>query len=544
MAAPMTAILSLLFLASAQASTFLGAHPQVEMQSMSVKEVEELLLADLSHKSDARLGNLISELRGLFTAMPKNTQGKLDPTVVRYALHRYFARKHGWHLRGLEPAGGSWNSTSSSTIMKDRAPSYIQSILEQRLSGQGLGLEELAVFALTLSDLIRNDAVSDLEDLYTGLRLSPSASLSIASMDLLFKTYFMTYIRGVHPRGMNPDDFKKMEEDLVEDCITWFEAKAWVLDLRPTLDYVHRARRNPFVSQGDFHRVAEVVQEVGHRFGAFQNLECQSLKHRLVDMEHRGSGRVLLSKFYSGIEDRDWPFIESTEYLRNLGALDDTDPSRPAVIIPNFLSSPSNCVAPSSFYSVCCMDECEGLLAHVEQQIAEPSAAAPRLAEVISSLESDTVEAPRNLSSVQRARLDEIAAMHGGRIPLHGRLFAQWMHHAYPRECRFPHVAGTTQPLNQQDFQKKYGLDHEASDEEISLHLNGTSTSMETLTLPWMDFEELIAAHSETPEAGLVSSSCTRVVLVAAAVLSAAFPMVAASRQSGPGWHKQEKYLV
>merc|ERR1719323_189891 len=356
--------------------------------------------------------------------------------------------------------------------------------------------------------------------------------------------YLMTYIKGKSPHGINPAEFLKMEETLVEDCITWFEAKAWAQDLLPTVDFLQRDRRNPFVKEDNFKRVAEVVPEVGHRFGAFQNLECQSLKEKLVEMEHGGSGRVLLSKFYSGIDDKDWPFIESSEYLRNLGALDDTDPSRPAVIIPNFLSSPSNCVAPSSFYSVCCMDECEGLLAHVEHAVAEPLATAQRLAEVISRLESDTVEAPRNLSTVQLTRLDEIAAFHGGRIPLHGRLFAQWMHHAYPRECRFPHVAGSTSPMNQQEFQKRFGIDHEASDEEINLHVNGTSASMEALTLPWTNLEELVAAHSDSSDHGQSSSSRTHVLLLMAAVLSAALPMVASLRQSGPAWHKQDRYLV
>jgi len=268
-----------------------------------------------------------------------------------------------------------------------------------------------------------------------------------------------------------------------------------------------------------------------------------------VDMEHDGSGRVTLKKFYSGMEDRDWPFIESAEYLSNLGSLDETDPKRPSVIIPNFLSSPSNCVAPSSFYSVCCIDECEGLFAHVELLIGAPSATASRLAEVISGLESDTVEAPRNLSSVQLARLDEIATLHGGRVPLHGRLFAQWMHHAYPRECRFPHVAGTTNPLNQHDFTKQFGIDAQASDEEIYLHTNTTLTPMEakTLMLPWTTSEELIAPHKDwhgVPEVEPNASSSIRVLVLLAAIASVAFPMVRASKKLSPAGDKQERYLV
>merc|ERR1719367_610359 len=139
-----------------------------------------MLLAELSQKSDGRLGDVVSELRALYVAMPKNVEGKLEPSVVRYALHRYFARKHGWHLRGLEPAGGAWNSTSPSTIMKDRVPSYIQGMLEQRLNGQGLGLEGLAVFALTLSDLIRKEALSNLEDVQATLWDTDSAKLPIS----------------------------------------------------------------------------------------------------------------------------------------------------------------------------------------------------------------------------------------------------------------------------------------------------------------------------------------------------------------------------
>merc|ERR1719157_39189 len=49
-------------------------------------------------------------------------------------------------------------------------------------------------------------------------------------------------------------------------------------------------------------------------------------------------------------------------------------------------------------------------------------------------------------------RLDEIATHHGGLVPLHGRLFAQWLHHAYPRECPYPHLSGTTRPQTTSDY--------------------------------------------------------------------------------------------
>merc|ERR550525_922627 len=106
----------------------------------------------------------------------------------------------------------------------------------------------------------------------------------------------------------------------------------------------------------------------------------------------------------------------------------------------------------SSYFSVCCPDECESVLRHIEAAVAEPSAAPERLADIVSSTPSDTQEAPRNLSATLVARLDEIADRHQGRVPLHGRLFKQWLHHAYPRECPYPHVSGTVKAVTQDEW--------------------------------------------------------------------------------------------
>ena len=37
-----------------------------------------------------------------------------------------------------------------------------------------------------------------------------------------------------------------------------------------------------------------------------------------------------------------------------------------------------------------------------------------------------------------RSQLSRMASTHGGKVPLHGRFFAQWLHYAFPRECTFP----------------------------------------------------------------------------------------------------------
>merc|ERR1719510_1026378 len=47
---------------------------------------------------------------------------------------------------------------------------------------------------------------------------------------------------------------------------------------------------------------------------------------------------------------------------------------------------------------------------------------------------------PRPLSASLVAKLSGVAAHSGGTVPLHGRLFAQWLHFAFPHECPYPHV--------------------------------------------------------------------------------------------------------
>jgi hypothetical protein len=121
------------------------------------------------------------------------------------------------------------------------------------------------------------------------------------------------------------------------------------------------------------------------------------------------------------------------------------------VIITNYIASPSNCVASSSFFSVCCVDECEGLFQQLERNIAAPDALPTRILSEVSSLASHTMPKNRELSPWLKERLNDIANHHGGRVPLHGRLFTQWMHFAYPRECSYPHVSGVMEGQRPED---------------------------------------------------------------------------------------------
>jgi len=529
-----------LALPGAAAEEFLKAQPVVT-RLMSQLDVEQALLAELLGEGAALL-EAEQELRPMFAALPKNVHGNLEPATVRYALHRYFVQKHGWSIQGVDSDGDSWNTTSSpAPIMKERAPAFILNLFDQRLNGRGFVLRELAAFAATLSDLIRAEAIGKLELVYQSLGFPMYGTLNEEQNAFTMKAYLIIHLLadGLIPNGAK--QFDLLEKQLIQLYLDYPDTLMWFKDLEQTHEFRTQYARNPFVKQeASFEKTTVLLQDFMHEFGPYQNQECHKLKGLLVDMEQAGSGRVQLSRFYNdalvpSTEDTQsgWHFRESVEYLRNLGALDETDPNRPSVVITNYLQSEGNCLRPSSFYSVCCMSECEGLLSHLEHAVAAPSASAPQLAALVAALPSDTVDAPRNLSAALVSRLHSVADYHGGSIPLHGRLFAQWLHHAYPRECPFPLVAGTTSPMTPDEWLAKKGHP-DASKAQMALFVQQNQTMSEEVPpapLPWVQTEELVSVN-ELPEGAPRRSVAAQAVrglsaLVALAALgSFAVPML------------------
>merc|ERR1719379_152457 len=212
--------------------------------------------------------------------------------------------------------------------------------------------------------------------------------------------------------------------------------------------FIRLPLQNPFLSRMifSFEDVTRIALTVSDRFGAFSNHECQDMKERIAKMDVHGTGRVKLSQFYATGQ-----FLESPEYLESLGALDTSSRWHgPQVIIPNYLTGINNCISSGTYYDVCCLNECDGIFQHLEARIKGPTASPAEITQAIEEgitlthhLSVSAPTEPRNLTIPLRERLAEISAYHNGRIPLHGRLFAQWLHYAFPRECPFPHVSGT-----------------------------------------------------------------------------------------------------
>merc|ERR1719291_21827 len=109
-----------------------------------------------------------------------------------------------------------------------------------------------------------------------------------------------------------------------------------------------------------------------------------------------------------------------------------------------------------------------------------------------------TLDGSRKLSPKMLQYLDGIASTHQGSVPLHGRLFAQWMHHAYPRECPYPHKSGTTRQQTGDEWFLESGIESLATEKEMNeFTKNAASLSKEEDegVMPWSTEEELLVCR-------------------------------------------------
>jgi hypothetical protein len=527
--------------AVADANAFLGRGNNANAMAALSAESEHALLAELEaslggkhkHATEKRLKRIEHTLRPMFAAMTKNENGKLGPAAAAYVLHRAFVQRHGWFIRGLEPEGrsvGDWNSSSPTSMLQEVVPPHITQLFEDRLGERGLGLKELAILASTLEHMVHTEALERLRVAYLASNYSLEDVLSEEEALNVLDMYMSIYIFGsVH------SDLSTLTPDM------GLQMRSKILDVYPDFPAVQKFIREVYHSVAPkrdylyFNEMETVIAEVSDRYGRFADIECRQFKDWLVNVEDTsvgGAGRVRVVDFYGqALNNGKWQFSESVDYLRQLGALDESDSSNPRVIIPNYNNGPSNCVASSAFYSVCCIDECEGILGRLEELVAAPEASVSMIRSLIPMLSSATMPSNRTLSPWLLQRLDEVAEHHGGVVPLHGRLFAQWLHFAYPRECNFPHIAGTINPQRPEEIRAAEGSsahliinatvmqDVVAAAMPVKRRTPGVETDASEESGMWAMHEELVVWRSPAePKTPLLMDYSKPLVLVGAVV--------------------------
>merc|ERR1719454_1843356 len=111
------------------ADNFFIDNPMDSHDFTSVAMVRNSLLSEVKVATarNGKIKALEEALRPIFTAMPKNSEGRLNNGTARYTLHRLFSERQGWSIKGLQPAGASWIQSRDD---ENRLTSDVQYILK------------------------------------------------------------------------------------------------------------------------------------------------------------------------------------------------------------------------------------------------------------------------------------------------------------------------------------------------------------------------------------------------------------------------------
>jgi len=206
-----------------------------------LQEIEDLI-GKASTRS--RVPQLESLLRPIYAALPKDERGGLGHAAVRYALHRFFTKRHGWHMTGLGHSGGAWIESSATGILEGKVPSHVQDLFDQLLGDQSFGLHELAVFVTALEHLIRVDTATRVEAAYTARRIPMEQAISDSQVDLLLDTQFLILMFA--PNVSNSSWVSRIK-NVTKSYPGWSDTQVWMRDTRQNLAFAERNQINPFV---------------------------------------------------------------------------------------------------------------------------------------------------------------------------------------------------------------------------------------------------------------------------------------------------------
>eukprot|EP00927_Polykrikos_kofoidii_P054836 TRINITY_DN49192_c0_g1_i1.p1 TRINITY_DN49192_c0_g1~~TRINITY_DN49192_c0_g1_i1.p1 ORF type:complete len:558 (-),score=96.63 TRINITY_DN49192_c0_g1_i1:99-1772(-) len=515
------------YLSFAENVHFLKSTRSVDADEIKKTLEKELVGIPLSSRGETHVESLEEALRPLFRSLQADEHGVLGHMASRYALHRLFMQRYSWHVRGLEPGASAAVTAESLQYLNfslDSAavwPSFLQDNLEQLRGGSGLSLRDVAALAATLEDLVRQDTIDRLGKIYRMNDISTDALLSKVEVETVIGAYFVLYEKAMYMAD------SMTEETLLEKQERAFRTHRFKKLIDPWLHGVVAdvaGKRGANLDAASFGLLEDIADEVGKRFHQVRALECETMKRTFVSME-RKPGRVRLSDFYNKSRSSKWEFSESVSYLRALGTLDETNASNILVLSTNYIMAMPQCLQASTIYSVCCTNQCESLMSELEAELQGPTATPTKLAQIVSKQVSLV------LSEKMKYRLESIAKENGGLVPIHGRLFAQWMHHAFPRDCPFPQKMGESQPMTPDEWMKATGsLNAQSSEEEMELHIRPDDTCpafgagdgrcwQDADELPWNPSEELLYPATVVSTRGL-SFSSTQVAICIAGVVA------------------------
>jgi len=492
---------------SQSGGNFLGSKRKVSSASVQA-ELNGVLgevLGQGHGLTNERLFKIHRTLDPMFRSLPKNNQGHISSAVMRYAVRRYFSQSHGWIVKGFNTHEEVANisSTTDTAILQDKLPSYIRSILEERFALDGFSLDGVVAMVASLERLVFDEVVRGVELAFHLNSLDLSQRLSMDDLNEVLSSFLITELLEGYD---GPEKHRQLRNNIRQFYPHWDTTLLFLKDGVGSDCFQRQASSNPFRDRlYSFEDAVRMAQQVSDDFGSWSNHECHEMKEMLMEVDVHSTGRVKLSDFYGYSKDGAWQFLEPSEQLRRAGVLDESSMvAGPQVMIPNYINSMSNCITSTPYYSICCLNECDQVFQQLEAKIATPTATP---SEIIRALEAPWHYSVASISGVHRERLDEIARVSNGKIPLHGRLLNRWLHFVYPQECPYPHAAGVVKAMTPKQWADLVGIDAEsATQDEIAQHTESSYAKQAPLpdagVLQWNLEESLLESSTASDKVG------------------------------------------
>lgn len=495
-----------------------------------------------------RLPAIRSALAPMWKALPKNRHGRVEWRMLRYAAHRYFMSGFSLLVRGFEPSRQVVDSDlGTADILNAHVPSIFETVFQGKHNVKGFSFDDAVLMVGALEQVIFDSESKTLEKAYQRAGVSVEGRMSEEALKYIIESYVVHWMLGNDQESI--DIVLNDRKLLVSVFPHWDEIHGFAMGQMKALQYQRHKLPEPGHSKlamshtYSFEEAHQAVGQLTKGFASFWDTECQAIKQSLAQLDTAGTGRVPIGDFYGANVDGEWRFGESEEYLRELGALDETSAVRgKQVIIPNYLQGASNCIVNSPHYLVCCLNECEGILNTIEEAIGAPYASPSEILPLVKNV-TDFDDEPTKVDSSLVSQLRRVAEMHDGQVPLHGRLFAQWLHFVFPRECPFPHKAGQHATRTILEF-GDHGI---ASKEDVLSQAAARRTSPEQMEAveeaqwmsQWSEEEELYSVQLAAPWEGSRNIAYGGTAVVALGVLGSLF----AALTSGKGPHGASRGL-
>jgi len=385
-------------------------------------------------------------------SVPKTVDGRYPPSVVRYMVNRYFIHKYAMKMKGMEDFLSNTTKVSDSVLLQKKLPSYANGALQAYLDTIGYVEDDIVMLIATIEQLINDDILESIESAYKINNVPTTGNLDRSQMYSILHSFLV--------EAVLKSDYTNSDQH--------FNAKANISLIFPNWDTVvgllddvvdadaHEAKAANPSQRGatrkyKFDNTVVLAQRAVEEMGPWLDRECKAMQEPLVEMDPQETGRVRLFDFYA--YSNDGAFVESEAYLRQIGALDESSPSLgPQLMIPNYMQGANNCIEFGKYYSLCCMNECESMQRKLEEHIGKPSAPVTEISGAVQTVlgmdlnkwiahELDASDPRYNATLLDD--LHRVAGIDGGEVHLQGRLFAQWLHFAFPRTCPFPYTSGT-----------------------------------------------------------------------------------------------------